>query len=297
MPRSAQQLHPALRAYSGHRTRPERWVDWRPHEGDIIVSTPAKCGTTWTQSILTMLLYGSVDLPDRVSALSPWVDSNLSDADHVSGVPFSPSGRRVIKTHTPADGFPIWKGVTVVAVYRHPLDVLLSVRKHLKNMKDVDGGEICGPIDTALSFYLDGAFDFQSNDSDKLATITTHYRHTLHRAHQKDLVLMHYADMISDHRGAVAHLARRLEIEADPALIDAITEATAIDAMRSDPIKFAPEGGKGFWHNDAGFFAKGGTNQWRDAFTDHQLARFEDRLAELVPDPQERAWIKFGSAN
>ena len=292
----AEQIHPALRRYSGHRTRPDRWADWQPNVGDIIICTPAKCGTTWTQAIVTMLLYGTVDLLARASALSPWVDSNLSDADNVNSVPLSASGRRVIKTHTPTDGFPVWKGVSVVAVYRHPLDVLLSVRKHLMNMKDVDGGEICAPLDAALSFYLNGVFDVQSNDTDKLATIATHYTHTLHRPDQEDLVLLHYADMIADHHGTVVHLARSLGIDADDALIDAITKATAIDAMRSDPVKFAPEGGKGFWHNDAGFFAKGGINQWREAFDDLQVAGFDDRLAVLVPDPQERAWIKFGAA-
>ncbi len=42
----------------------------------------------------------------------------------------------MVKTHTPADGFPVWEGVTVISVYRHPLDVFFSMRKHIANTKD-----------------------------------------------------------------------------------------------------------------------------------------------------------------
>lgn len=294
MPETAPLLFAAERSYRGTKATPERWMDWRPHKGDVIVCTPAKCGTTWTQSILTMLLYGTVDLPDRVSVLAPWVDSSFDDADYVADVPLSPSGRRVVKTHAPSDGFPVWDGVHVVAVYRHPFDVFISMRKHLLNMKELDGGPLAGPVSEALELYLNKPFDAQDADNDRLATLTTHYLNTVNRPHQRGLVLMHYADMVADHRGAVAQLANALEIDADDALIDAITDATAIKAMRADPAKFAPEGGKGFWHNDAEFFSKGGTHQWEDVFKPSDISKFEAKLASLLPNEVQRDWIKFG---
>ncbi|WP_299740768.1 sulfotransferase domain-containing protein [uncultured Roseobacter sp.] len=294
MPKKARQFHKAEVEYRGTLTRPERWGAWQPNEGDIIICTPAKCGTTWTQAIVNMLLYGRAELPGRISALSPWLDSALGDADPGTPTPISPSGRRAIKTHTPSDGFPVWHGVHLVAVYRHPLDVFLSIRKHVMNMKGVDNPDLCGPVPEALTYYLNGAYDIENIDRDYLVTLVYHYLRTLNRPHQTNLILLHYSNMVADHRGTVARLARALEIDHDDALIDAVTKATDIGAMRADAGTFAPEGGKGFWHKDAAFFDIGGARKWQGQLSDEEVDQFEARLCELLPDAEHASWLKYG---
>ena len=94
-------LAPATRTYSGDITRPERWATWVPNKGDILVCTPSKCGTTWTQTILAMLIHGGVDLPAKLPVLSPWVDADLGvSATDVAAALAAQTGRRVVKTHT-----------------------------------------------------------------------------------------------------------------------------------------------------------------------------------------------------
>ena len=120
----AKVISPAERIYSGGPIRPERWATWVPNKGDILVCTPPKCGTTWTQTMLAMLVHGGAELPGKLPEFSPWVDADLGvPANEVAEALTAQKGRRVVKTHTPADGLPIWEGVTVIAVYRHPLDV------------------------------------------------------------------------------------------------------------------------------------------------------------------------------
>ena len=68
--------------------------------------------------------------------------NNLNAKPLDSGFGGAQKGRRVVKTHAPADGFPIWEGVTVVAVYRHPLDVFFSLRKHVDNKSVIDDSSI-----------------------------------------------------------------------------------------------------------------------------------------------------------
>ncbi len=244
--------------------------------------------------MIAMLLYGTTELPDRLSALSPWIDSALEDADHVNAVPFSPSGRRVVKTHTPSDGFPIWGDVHVVAVYRHPLDVFLSIRKHVTNMKDADNPDLCGPLSSALEYYLNGVFAPEANDNDFLSTVVSHFRRTTRRLHQTDLVLLHYSSMIADPVGTLRALALRLSIDHTPDLIDAIAQATNIDVMRRKADQFAPEGGKGFWTEDAAFFDGGGTRRWEGLLTREDEARFEDVLAKQLPEEVDRKWLTAG---
>lgn len=176
----AREISPAERTYRGRRTKPERWASWKPRVGDILVCTPPKSGTTWTQSILTMLAHGGPDLPDKVPFLSPWVDADLGvPAEEVAKALDRQTVRRVVKTQTPADGFPVWEGVTVIAVYRHPLDVFFSLRKHLANLRDLPADDPgLRPVSEFLALVRDAETDPDDFDRDCLASIVLHYEKT-----------------------------------------------------------------------------------------------------------------------
>ena len=64
--------------------------------------------------------------------------------------------------------------------------------------------------------------------------------------------------------------------------------------MRAEAHKYAPEGGKGFWNDDAAFFDSGGTDKWRGKISDADLALYNARMAELVPYKAQRHWFEFG---
>ena len=167
-------LAPAVRSYRGSTTDPLRWATWSPRKGDILVCTPPKCGTTWTQTMLAMLVNGSSDLPEKVPVLSPWVDADLGvSADEVAATLAAQKGRRVVKTHTPADGFPIWDGVTVIAVYRHPLDVFFSLRKHEANKSVVmPDHPMSLPVPDSIRRFINGPADPDDFDKDTLASLS-----------------------------------------------------------------------------------------------------------------------------
>ncbi|SFI88250.1 sulfotransferase domain-containing protein [Albimonas pacifica] len=291
----AAEIRPADATYRGDVTCPERWSTWVPRRGDVLVCTPPKCGTTWTQTIVAMLLAGKAELTDRIGAISPWVDSALGDPEAVRAQLAAQTGRRVVKTHTPADGFPVWEGVTVIAVYRHPLDVFVSLRSHVANRATAGAfHRLRRPLDEALAGYLEDPAELDAFDEDTLDTVTRHYRETALSGRLPDLLAMHYADMVADHRGAVVRLAKAIGVEAAPALVDAIVAATAFEAMRAQADRYVPEPGTGFWFDDAGFFAKGGAGRWRETVPQAALPRYAERMAELVPDPEARRWLEEG---
>lgn len=287
-------ISPALTVYRGGLTRPERWKQFRPRRGDIMVCTPAKCGTTWTQTMVAMLLNGGPDLPRRLSQVSPWIDSDLAPEDEVLAGLEAQTGRRVIKTHTPADGFPVWEDVTVVAVYRHPLDVFLSIRKHIANMKNRGDHEMKAPIAEALTTFVNAPFEPDRVDDDCVQSITDHYRHAVLSDRLPRRVILHYVDMKRDGRATVAGLAEALGIAADDALIDRVAEATGFDAMKAKASQYAPEGGKGFWESDSAFFASGGRETWRQVLEGVDLTAYEARMKALLPDAADRDWIENG---
>src|SRR5260221_12941970 len=50
-----------------------RWEGFALREGDIIISTPPKCGTTWVQMICALLIFQTPDLPKPIDQISPWL--------------------------------------------------------------------------------------------------------------------------------------------------------------------------------------------------------------------------------
>ncbi len=292
---NARIISPASQTYRGPLTTPERWATWVPRQGDILVCTPSKCGTTWTQTIIAQLLSGGDGLAGPIPVISPWVDSALGEADEVAHELASQSDRRVVKTHTSADGFPVWEGVHVVAVYRHPLDVFLSLRKHGANMKNRPDHPMNRPVSEAFADYL--SLDVTPNDIDRdsLSLLVDHYNRTVASDRLPSLTVLHYADMMADRRGAISGLADALEIEVSDAELTRIVEATGFSSMKAEAASFVPEGGKGFWNNDAAFFDRGGTGKWEGILSDEDLARYDVRMSSLVPDSDTRHWLEEGS--
>ena len=293
-------LTPALNAYRGGVTEPERWITWTPRSGDILVCTPPKCGTTWTQTILTMLVHGGPELPDTVPVLSPWVDANLGvPADEVATSIKSQPGRRVIKTHTPADGFPIWEGVTVVAVYRHPLDVFFSLRKHVANQSEVSSADapFLLPISQSFKQFLDGKCERNDFGHDTLAKIVTHYIETVCSDRLPDLKLFHYEDMLGDGRRAVEQLARAIGMDADVSLIDRVAKATAFGSMKANAANYTPVAGTGFWKSDGNFFDSATSRKWEGQLSEEELDLYDTRMNELVPATSARTWLENGNGS
>src|SRR3954453_9365018 len=111
-----------------------RWEGFRFRSGDIVISTPPKCGTTWMQRLVALLIFDTVELPAPVAKLSPWLDMQLAPLDDVLALLDAQPHRRFIKTHTPLDGVPYDEGVTYICVGRDPRDVAVSSRHHMSNM-------------------------------------------------------------------------------------------------------------------------------------------------------------------
>jgi hypothetical protein len=299
MTETAPMLRPALRRYSGLIPRPERWEGFEPRHGDIIVCTPSKSGTTWTQTMLAMLLQRGADLPMKLPMLSPWIDADLGiPADEVFAALAAQSGRRVIKTHTPLDGFPVWDGVTVITVYRHPLDVFFSLRKHYANMTvGRPDDPMRQPLPASIQNFLCGALDREDYSSRTLESVAGHYLETLQSDRQPRPAMLHYADMMADPRGAVAQIAEIAGIEVDDTLLDVVVEASSFGAMKANAADFAPAGGTGLFKTDAEFFDSGQSRKWIGQVTEEALDLYDARLADLIPDAAARDWLQYGSGS
>lgn len=244
--------------------------------------------------MVAMLLNGTTSLPEPLSVMSPWIESNFSELKADIAALDRQTGRRVIKTHTPADGWPVWEGVDVVMVFRHPLEVFLSIRKHIKNAKVSDAHPLLEPIDTSLSYFLSRQFDPKDIDQDCLATICEFFERSVTSDRVPRKLVLNYAGISRDHAGTVRKLDAFLATDASDALIADIVRATEFAAMKAKAADFAPEAANDLWHDDVKFFAGGQSGAWRAEFTNDQIALYDAAFARLMPDEELRHWIETG---
>src|SRR6201999_3761852 len=102
-------------------TDSRRWARYTPREGDIVIATAPKCGTTWTQQIASLLVFQSTE-PREIQILSPWIDYRLAPVDAVMGFIEAQTHRRFLKSHLPFDALPFYEEVRYIHVARDGRD-------------------------------------------------------------------------------------------------------------------------------------------------------------------------------
>ena len=127
------------RTYQNHHLDSTRWEIYRPREGDIIVTTSYKSGTTWTQQILHQLLHGHEDPVPDMRELSPWVDARFmgTTKEQMGEMLEGISSRRFIKSHLPLDGLPYHAEAQYLIVARDTRDVFMSLLNHYSSYTDI----------------------------------------------------------------------------------------------------------------------------------------------------------------
>jgi len=111
-----------------------RWAGFPFRDGDIVISTRSKTGTTWVQMICALLIFGTPELPAPLAELSPWLDHLIEPRDAVYARLAAQEHRRFIKTHTPLDGIPVDPRATYLVTARHPLDMFVSLYHQSDNI-------------------------------------------------------------------------------------------------------------------------------------------------------------------
>lgn len=285
-----------------------RWraVDLR--EGDVVVCTPSKSGTTWMQTLCILLLQGG--WPSRgIQAVSPWIDMNVVPLDGLIAHLGALEGRRVVKTHTPPDGLPLLRGVTKIVVARDPRDVLASMLDHDSNTDEkamwqlrvaaVGEDEFTGGArhdagaGQAAHRFLESP---RGNDSGSvvLAHLAHHLRLVWDRRTDEDWHLFHYVDLLDDLRGETRRLAAILDVDLSPERIDELADQASLDGVRERAAETAPGGQQGTRKDPEAFFRAARRGTGVELFSDEERARYDERVAELLPDADLRAWVHEG---
>jgi aryl sulfotransferase len=280
-----------------------RWDGFAFRDGDVVISTPVKSGTTWMQMICALLVFGTPDFDGDLQTLSPWLDWSLEPHESVVSNLEGQQHRRFIKTHTPLDGLPLDPRVTYVCVGRDPRDVGISLGNHRANVDPQAVGRAREAAGLAHVSAGRAPWEEETSERDRFRhwmlddtpVTTNHYslRFTMHHLttfwdarESANVVLVHYDDLKADLPAEMRCLARRLDIAVPESAWPSLVRAATFEDMRKQSSRLVPD----LWRDRDRFFNRGVSGQWVDVLDDADLQEYAARVTEFTaPDLLE--WV------
>lgn len=282
-----------------------RWDRFTPRDGDIIVCTPVKSGTTWTQMLCALLVHQSTVFPEPLTRLSRWLDRNVEPIDEVLATYEAQTHRRIVKTHTPLDGIPYFAEASYVFCGRDPRDVFLSMTDHMDNMSPESIAELLRqaglppdterPTDRNQVFALwisTGAHEWM-RDGFPYGSVFDLTKTYWDFRHLPNLFFWHYADLTADLDAEARRLSAFLGIPVDEPRWPALMQAATYEAMKGKADELAPGAHHGEWRSTRDFFRMARMGQWATALTSESQALYEQVSATIAP-PRMKAWLEGG---
>jgi aryl sulfotransferase len=256
------------------------------------------------QRIVGMLVAGSAE-PERLFARGGWPDLREGDAAAAAAALEAIPGRRVIKSHIPADGMPLHDAVRYIHVARDGLDACMSYHNHClaytaatlalhdaNGLADPDIGVAYprAPEDPR-AFFADWLRGGQPGSFDELGFARFQAAWWEERR-RPNVLMVHYNDLSTGLAGEVARLAAFLGIAHPPGLMAAIVEAARFESMRRDGAALAPNAPEVWEGGMDRFLHQGRNGRWRGVLEAEDIDAYEALMAPLPAAC--RRWVASG---
>lgn len=286
----------------------KRWKGFEHRPGDILICTAYKAGTTWTQRICSLLIFQSTKLEKPLTTYSPWMEINGQPIEKLQADYAAQTHRRFIKSHTPLDGLPWRDDMTYLFVARDPRDIFASMLNHMANSLDAAGEilkenttvervEVENPPETPkeiLRAWLTiGTMEGES-DGWPFWSAFSHAKSFWEARDRDNIHLIHYTDLMNDLDGEMRRISAVLDIQVNEEIWPDLVEAAQFSSMKKSADQMAPDVDWGGWRDNKDFFKAGGNGNWAKLLDEDDIAFYEERVAEILPEDLLR-WIHGGS--
>ncbi|MGH6871327.1 MAG: sulfotransferase domain-containing protein [Rhizomicrobium sp.] len=290
-------------------TDSRRWAHYVPRQGDIVIATAPKCGTTWTQQIVSLLVFQSAQ-PRELQYTSPWIDFRVPPVGDVMASIEAQAHRRFVKSHLPFDAMPVFDDVKYIHVARDGRDAFMSWHNHSSHYSELSvtvqsamgmadetiGRPLPRPAASPHEFFavwmLEGAENLLADDSP--ATRFFEIEKSYWRArHEPNLLMVHYNDLKADLGGEMRRIADFLDMDIPARAWPELVEAAGFEFMRKNGATLMPRAATSWDKGHERFINKGTNGRWQEALTKDDIARYEERAAREF-SPALAAWVANG---
>ncbi len=283
-----------------------RWAGYRAREGDVVIATYSKCGTTWMQRIVSMLVFAS-DEPRPIWDLSPWPDARfLGPVEEVLAQAEAQTHRRFFKSHLPLTALPLYQGVRYVHVARDGRDACMSLHNHLSSFtpeglamldeisrSDPKFGDAMPRVPEDAGAFFPLWLSPEGFDADPELSFFGVERSFWAERQRSDVLLVHYNDLKADREAEMRRVAAFLGIEVPESLWPRLVEAAGFEAMQRDGDALIPMAHALWDHGPRRFLNKGTNGRWRDVVAPEHLAAYDERVRREF-SPGLARWVEHG---
>jgi aryl sulfotransferase len=279
-------------------------INWR--DQDIVISVPAKSGTTWTMNIVFQLLNGGTDQFKAVYDEVPWIEFLSRPGqpiqeilDRVEAMPKDKP--RAFKTHSAPPVLPFinsdsGKQLRYIVVGRNPEEALVSFKPFLEQHTDA-WFELWSVPRAALTrpdfadFYRD--FIIEGGMQGMFAGFMAGWWPL---RHEPNVLFLHFSDLKKDHEGSLKKIAEFLGISPSERQWQDILKYTGFDWMKQHTEKFETFSSTPVPVLETGaMIRKGKLGAAReDGMTDEISKHFRVACAEICSDQAALDWLYKG---
>ena len=303
-------IEPTRREYRTWILDSRRWRHYRPRPDDIVIATYPKCGTTWMQRIVGLLVFQTPE-PTPVMHTSVWIDRRIPQSveDAIAQID-AQNHRRFLKSHLPLDGLPFHDEVKYIHVARDGRDACMSFHNHgtgftENTLEALDRAgledETIGrpyprpPDDPARYFHrwlTRGEVPCHDDGSPTVSFFRFEQSWFDARQHP-NVLLVHYNDLKADLGGEMQRIAEFLGIAVAPSLWPVFVEAAGFEAMRRDGETLMANVASMFRDGSRRFFFRGTNERWRGVAAAEDLALYDFKIEQLL-SPAAARWVSQG---
>src|SRR5262245_54511597 len=220
------------REVHNHHMNSTVWNNFKFREGDIVIATYGKSGTTWVQQIIAQLIFKGAESIE-ISKLSPWIDFRLTPADAIAGLEHQPH-RRFIKTHLPADALVFSPTAKYLYIGRDGRDAAWSFYNHYANFTDrMALNQVPGLVGPPLPPCTCDAHEFFrtwfENDGAPYWPFWEHIRSWWQIRRAPHVKLIHFNDLKADLARSIREIAGFLGLTPDETAFPRIVEHCSFD--------------------------------------------------------------------
>lgn len=282
-----------------------RWEKLTVRDDDIVIATSAKCGTTWMQRIVDLLVFQ--DTSTRLLwKMSPWLDSEIfGSIEEMVDTLNAQTHRRFIKSHLPFDSLPLYDSVKYIHVVRDGRDAGISMHNHVTGTRPEHFAKVMennplAPVFPDIppdqrEFFLLGLALAEQGTAVGGGLPFFEFEMTYWRERQREnLLFVHYNDLKADLPGEMARVSAFLGINTPAEILPLLAQAASFEAMKRQGDEMIPELMEGFDRGADRFINKGTNGRWRDVLTADDIARYE-KLARERLTPGAARWIEHGT--
>jgi len=266
-----------------------RWNEFKFRDGDIVINTLGKSGTTWMQQIVGQLIFDGAeglygDPMGGPSSISVWLELRVVPLKDVFARLEAQTHRRFIKSHLPIDALVFSPKAKYIYVGRDMRDIVWSwyaaITVPMREPKNPPSLPLLPKV-SVREFYLHVA-DYEP--------MWKHIQNWWEFRNLPNVLFVHFNDLKADLESEFRRIARFLDIPIKESLLPQMLAHCGLDYMQeqmrgADPMS-APFA--------TSFFAHKGTNgRWKDVLTADEIA-LADKAAAKYLSPDCARWLKTG---